>query len=88
MFKPTPLDHERIEVIGRSMLAAPAGFTAACCVDADDGDKYQGKGEWYEQQFRKKFPALIIVKRFAGPTPGVHTIKLEAPPIRRRTSDN
>lgn len=87
MFKPTKLDHERVRVIGQAMLKAKPGITAACCVDADGGDgKYTGKADWYEAQFREKYPAIIIGKRFDGPTAGCHTIMLEAPPIRRRGS--
>jgi hypothetical protein len=88
-FKPTDLDHKRVRVIGNAMMRAKPGVKAMCCVDADDRGKYQGKGDWYEAQFQERYPAIIIGKRFDGPTAGCHTIMLESPPIRRRGhSDN
>jgi hypothetical protein len=87
-FKPTALDHERIKIMGNMMLNAQPGFKTACCVDADDGGKYQGKGDWYEEQFKKQYPAILITYRGNGPTQGCQTIILEAPPCRQRPSNN
>ena len=83
-FKPREDDRARIKAIGRSVMAMPPGRRVAVCVDADDGDEFQGKGDWYEKQFRLCYPAVIIERRYDGPTPGVHTIILESPPFRRR----
>jgi len=89
MFKPTKLDSRRVQVIGDAMLKAKPGATSACCVDADGGDgKYTGKADWYVEQFRKLYPSLIIVGTFPGQSSGITVIKLEAPPFRKRPSNN
>lgn len=79
-FHPTSLDKERIQTIGRMMLALPAGKKSAVCVDR--GGKYKGKAAWYVAQFQEKFPALLV-ERTDAMTKDIDVITVHSPPCQQ-----
>jgi dihydroorotase len=69
-------EDERIKQMGRMVMLH--GHTIACCVD-NEPDKI----ERYKKKFNQRFPGIVIVNEFKGPTRGAYTIKL-APPKHKQ----
>lgn len=71
-FKPTELDEQRVELIGRTMSA----------VGVDSGGRYEGKADWYLARFREKWPALRA--EFSGALgPGVDMLTVHSPVVNQ-----
>lgn len=61
-------EDQRIGIIGNHVLKT--GATVAVLVD-----DVPGKAERYIRKMRERFPTIVMLEQFAGPTQGVWTIK-------------
>lgn len=65
-------EDRRIEMIGHTVMEHRQ--TAAVVTDADPG-----KRERYIAKLRERFPGIVVLKEFDGPTPGAVTVTLGPP---------
>lgn len=71
-------EDQRIDVIGKSIMAMEVGRTIAFVTDSEPG-----KADRYIRKLTTKFPSIEVVSRFDGPVKDSVTVK-----IRRRTDTN
>lgn len=63
----------RIEVIGRALMT---GRSVGVCLEKDEPAKI----ERYIRKVTERYPGIVVLERFAGPTPLVITVKFGRKP--------
>ncbi len=74
-------EDERIEAIGKTVMAGPSSSTDKPLVVAVIVDDDGKKAKRYCKKLKAKYPGIRILKKFKGPVPGTVTIQV-GPPLR------
>ncbi len=70
MWKPLPLDHHRVSIIGQAVMKMPGKIVGVSV------DSIEEKIDWYLAEIPKNFSKIKVIDHFEGPVEGVHTIRI------------